>query len=177
MIRKNNAAGAMKTLILLRHAKASWDQPEVSDADRALKPKGHRQAEKMSAHLRESLPAPQQVFCSSSRRTRETLPTFQVAWGLEEQQIHFLDELYLADEQRLFDFVRSLPDSQDRVLLLGHNPGLTDLVNLLTDRSTYIKNLRPCGVAVLEVSASGWSDLAPGTCTLAMHLRPKELEE
>lgn len=167
----------MKTLILLRHAKASWDQPEVSDADRALKPKGHRQAEKMSAHLRDSLAAPQAVFCSSSRRTRETLPTFQAAWGLEEPRIHFLDELYLADEGCLLDFIHSLPDTLDRVLVLGHNPGLTDLVNLLTDRSTYIKNLRPCGVAVLEAAVSSWVEMAPGACTLAMHLRPKELEE
>jgi len=167
----------MKTLILLRHAKASWDQSEVSDAERALKPKGQRQAEKMSAHLRDSLPSPQHIYCSSSKRTRETLPPFLEAWGLTLEDVTFLDELYLADEQQLLDFVSSLPDALDRVMLLGHNPGLTDLVNRLGEKGTYIKNLRPCGVAVLEAPASDWSDLAPGTCTLAMHLRPKELEE
>lgn len=167
----------MKTLILLRHAKASWDQPELSDHERSLKPKGHRQAEKMSAHLREALPAPEHIFCSSSTRTRETLPPFLEAWGLKAKQVSFLDELYLADEQVLLEFVKALPPQLNRVLLLGHNPGLTDLVNRLGEKGTYIKNLRPCGVVVLESPVKSWKGIAPGSCTLAMHLRPKELED
>ena len=147
----------MKTLILLRHAKASWDQPELSDLERPLKEKGHRQAEKMSAHLREALPAPEHIFCSSSTRTRETLPPFLKAWGLKAKQVSFLDELYLADEQVLLEFVKALPPQLNRVLLLGHNPGLTDLINQLNVR---LDNL-PTGSAVcFNFNTGKWSEIS-----------------
>lgn len=167
----------MKTLMLLRHAKASWSDGADSDFERTLKPKGWRQIEKMSEHLKKEMACPEKVFCSPSRRTRETLGPFLEMWGLSEEAVVFEDVLYLANEATLLERIQSLPDGLDRVLFLGHNPGLTDLANRLTSREVYMKNLRPCGVVTLEFAVDSWQDVAPAEGRLALHLRPKELED
>jgi phosphohistidine phosphatase len=167
----------MKTLILLRHAKASWTDGAVSDVERGLKPKGWRQAEKVAAHLVKAGVSPERIWCSASRRTRETLGAFLQAWGMDEAAVAFEDGLYLADEGALLAAVRGLPDEVDRALILGHNPGLTDVANRLTGGEVYIKNVRPCGVVVLEFAVERWAEVEAGAGRLALHLRPKELED
>ncbi len=167
----------MKTLILLRHAKASWSDGADSDFERSLKPKGWRQIDKMSAHLQKEGVCPERVFCSPSRRTRETLGPFLESWGLTQDAVVFDDGLYLANEVALLEHIHALQDDLNRVLFLGHNPGLTDLANRLTSREVYIKNLRPCGVVILEFAVESWQDVAVGEGRLALHLRPKELED
>jgi phosphohistidine phosphatase len=166
----------MKTLILLRHAKSSWSDGAASDIERGLKPKGERQAEKMARHLQSVLAPPDEVWCSSARRTRETLPPFAAAWGLDEGRIHLQEDLYLAGEDRLLKRVQSFPAKMRRALILGHNPGLADLANRLTPRKTYLQTIRPCGVVVIEFDVDSWTAVAPGTGRLALHLRPKEIE-
>ncbi|MCC5842868.1 MAG: histidine phosphatase family protein [Verrucomicrobia bacterium] len=167
----------MKTLILLRHAKASWSDGAESDIERGLKPKGWRQAEKMSAHLAAEGIRPEKVFCSPSRRTRDTLGLFLKSWDMTAESVVFDDELYLANEKVLMEKIQALPDDLNRVLFLGHNPGFTDLANRLTPSEVYIKNVRPCGVVILEFEAESWRDIQPGEGRLALHLRPKELED
>lgn len=167
----------MKTLILLRHAKASWTDGAASDFERSLKPKGWCQAERMSAHLVREGVVPERVWCSPSRRTRETLGAFLQGWGLGEDAVVFEEGLYLAEERALLEAVRGLPDGVDRALMLGHNPGLTDLANRLTGREVYIKSVRPCGVVVVEFAVEHWAEVEAGAGRLALHLRPKELED
>lgn len=166
----------MKTLHLLRHAKSSWSESDVPDHDRGLKKKGERQRARMSAHLAGSVPAPDLIHCSDARRTRETLPPFLEAWGVPPDAVVYTPDLYLADEASLLAYVQALPDEADSALLCGHNPGLTDLVNRLTPRDTYVKNVRPCGIATLELDVDHWKDAAPGAARLTLNLRPKQLE-
>lgn len=167
----------MKTLHLLRHAKSSWSEPDVPDRDRGLKKKGERQRALMSAHLADRLPAPVLIHCSDARRARETLPPFLDAWKMDPAAVVYTPDLYLADEAALLAYVQALPGEADNVLLCGHNPGLTDLVNRLTPRGTYVKNVRPCGIATLELDVARWGDTAPGTGRLTLNLRPKQLEK
>lgn len=168
----------MKTLMLMRHAKAAWPETEIPDRDRELKSKGHRQAERMSAHLGGRLEAPQRIYCSDARRTRETLPPFLRAWSLAEEEVVVYEPgLYLATDHQLLEEIARWPDGLDRVMLVGHNPGLTDLVNRLTSRETYLKNLRPCAVVVLTLPVKAWAEILPGTAAVSLHLRPKELKE
>lgn len=167
----------MKTLILLRHAKASWSDGAGSDFERGLKPKGLRQAEKMSAHLLKEGVHPEKIFSSPSRRTRDTLVPFLQRWKIPADAVVFQDGLYLAHENVLLEQIQLLPDSLDRVLFLGHNPGLTDLANRLTSSEVYIKSLRSCGVAVIEFPVESWQAVQPGEGHLILHLRPKEVED
>jgi phosphohistidine phosphatase len=71
----------MNRLLLLRHAKSSWDDPSLADHERPLAPRGHRAAESMAEHLRSSVPHPDLVLCSSALRTRETLDRMSKAFG------------------------------------------------------------------------------------------------
>lgn len=167
----------MKTLMLLRHAKASWSDGAESDVERGLKPKGWKQIEKMSEHLCRLGIRPEKIYSSPSRRTRETLGGFLQRWEMSEADVVFDEALYLAGEACLLDKIHALPDTLDRVLFLGHNPGLTDLVNRLTPREAYVKNVRTCGVVVLEFDVAGWSEIRPAGGALVLHLRPKQLED
>ena len=168
----------MKSLCILRHAKASWEEA-VADIDRELKPKGRRQCEKMSAHLAEIWAAPERVLCSPSRRTRDTLLPFLKAWGLDAAGVLFEEGLYLASEADLRARLAALPEEVSRVLLLGHNPGLTDLANALTGPDVYFDNIRPCGVVILEAacSSTSWADLVAGKMQVVHAMRPRELED
>jgi phosphohistidine phosphatase len=167
----------MKTLILLRHAKASWSDGAESDFERSLKPKGVRQADKMAAHLGALGMKPEKVFSSPSRRTRDTLEPFLTAWEMTAEGVIFEDELYLAGEAYLLERIQTLPNDLESVLFLGHNPGFTDLANRLTSKDVYIKNVRTCGVVVLEFDVERWNEVRAGEGRLALHLRPKELQE
>ena len=167
----------MKTLILLRHAKASWSDGAGSDVERGLKPKGWRQAEKMSAHLLGEGIRPEKVFCSPSRRTQDTLGPFLESWDMPAESVVLDDELYLANENILMEKIQALPDDVSRVLFLGHNPGFTDLANRLTSSEVYIKSIRSCGVVIVEFPVASWREVQPGEGRLVLHLRPKELAD
>ena len=108
-------------LLLLRHAKSSWDDASKPDHDRPLAPRGHRAAERVGAHLRASDHRPDLVLCSTSRRTRETLERL----GLGGTDVRMEDRLYAADDETLLERVRELPEDVGAVLVVAHNPGLT----------------------------------------------------
>ncbi|MGA0334317.1 MAG: SixA phosphatase family protein [Kiritimatiellia bacterium] len=167
----------MKTIYLLRHAKSSWKDDELSDRDRPLKHKGHFQAEMMSSHLSTLLPAPQKVLCSPARRTRETFAYFQQAWNLKPAQVHFEPSLYLAVWKDLFQAVQSLSGSKEILMLVGHNPGLTDFARkLLCAESEELETLRTCAFLQFDFEVASWKEITPHTGRLKLTLRPKDLE-
>ncbi|MFV0359714.1 SixA phosphatase family protein [Tropicimonas sp.] len=114
----------MKHLILLRHAKSSWQNPDIDDFDRSLNKRGKRGARALGAWVQQSEWVPDQVLCSSARRTRETWEEM----GLEGAP-DLRDELYNADTAALLDALRKARG--DTVLLIGHNPGIARLAHLL----------------------------------------------
>lgn len=167
----------MKTLYLLRHAKASWKKEDVSDRERPLKKKGRLQADAMSDHLASLLPPPQAVLCSPSVRTRETLSYFLELWSVAEQAITFPDALYLAERDALEAEIQKLSDKTDIAMVVGHNPGLTDVVqNWNTSDASYVKSIRTCGFIQLDFQTDSWSGLSETTGQLKLDLRPKQLQ-
>ena len=115
----------MHRLLLLRHAKSSWDDPSLADHDRPLAPRGHRAAERMADHLRSSVPHPDLVLCSPALRTRETLDRMSNAFGDAEVVVD--DELYGAGDDELLERLRAVDDRFETVAVIGHNPGIHDL--------------------------------------------------
>ncbi len=113
----------MKQLFLLRHAKSSWEDPELADHDRPLAPRGRRAAKLIAEHLRRQGIAPELVLCSSALRTRETLESIAPVLG-EDVSVQIEDELYAASEQVLLERVRAVEDGIESLLLIGHNPGV-----------------------------------------------------
>ncbi len=167
----------MKTLYLLRHAKSSWKDNNLDDIKRPLKKRGHFQADLLSDHLSSLIPPPQQVLCSPALRTRETLKYFLEVWPLKKEAIHFEKALYLAEKEALFESVQALPAKSEIVLIVGHNPGLSDFARkLLLPESEELETLRTCAFLQIDFDVKSWTQVTAHTGSLKLNLRPKDLE-
>ena len=167
----------MKQLFLLRHAKSSWEDPELADHDRPIAPRGRRAAKLIAKHLRRRGIGPDLVLCSSAVRTRESLELIAPALG-EDVPVRIEDELYAASEQVLLDRVRAVEDGIESLLLIGHNPGVEQLALLLAGGGHEVGALArkyPTGaLATLEFSGR-WRELGAGGAELKDFVTPKQL--
>ncbi len=124
----------MRQLLLLRHAKSSWDDPRLSDHARPINARGRRAAQGMAGAMRELGLAPDIVLVSSARRTLQTLEALAPLEG--SPLIEPMDDLYLATWPSLLGVLRGLPETARSVLLIGHNPGLHELAMALAGPAT-----------------------------------------
>jgi phosphohistidine phosphatase len=167
----------VRTLFLLRHAKSSWEDPELADHDRPLAPRGRSAAKLIAKHLRRQKVAPVLVLCSPALRTRETLELIAPVLD-EEVPVQVEGELYGASEQMLLERVRAVDDGVESLLLIGHNPGVEQLALLLAGTGHEVGALArkyPTGaLATLEFSG-GWRELGAGRARLTGFVTPKQL--
>ncbi len=165
-------------LWLLRHAKSSWDEPELDDRDRPLAARGERSADRMSGYLRAEGIRPDVVLCSSALRTRQTLARVLPALG-PELEIHIEPRLYTFDAGSLLERVRAIPDAVS-VMLIGHNPAMQELAVRLAARGDRLDTLAqkfPTGaLAELEFPVGSWHDVATSTGELTRFVVPRELD-
>ena len=163
----------MKTLLILRHAKSSWKQPGLADHDRPLNRRGNRDAPRVGLLLRRQALTPDLIVSSTAERARAT--AVQVADGAGCGSPVELDRrLYLAEPEAIVDVVRNLGGEASRVLVVGHNPGLQELVARLTGRDELLPT---AALAQIELPSADWAELrtfSPGR--LAGLWRPKELD-
>ncbi|HEV8016283.1 MAG TPA: histidine phosphatase family protein [Stellaceae bacterium] len=163
----------MKTLYILRHAKAVAEDRE-DDAERPLAKRGRKAAAAMGDYLAASRPAPQLVLCSTARRTRETLDQILPALSPSPEVI-YEEGLYLAAARRLHERLQRLPEHAERVLLIGHNPGLHQLASsLASDSSAFADGFPTAALAVLRLSGR-WDALRPHQARLLDYQTPKSL--
>jgi len=118
-----------RTLVLIRHAKSSWDDPNMRDFDRPINERGQHDAPDMGARLAARGQRPDRFYCSSARRARETALILAQAVGYPEADLESESGLYMADNAQLLERIRRFPDSAGEVWLVGHNPDITELVN------------------------------------------------
>jgi phosphohistidine phosphatase len=164
-------------LLLLRHAKSSWDQLELADHDRPLAPRGRRAAAALGEHLRQLLEPPQLVICSSAARTVETLQRIRFALP-RDTNVEIEDGLYGADAGELLARIRRLPSTVACAMLIGHNPGIGDVAVALaghgdrTARASMAAKFPTGAVAHLAI-ARVWSAVRPGVATLEHYWTPR----
>jgi len=152
----------MRELILLRHAHAEPATTGQADLDRPLSPVGLAEAEAAGKWLKENNLLPDCVLCSPSRRTRETLEAVMAAIGYVEKRLE--DRIYEATPGTLAALVDERRDL-DRVLIVGHNPGLEQLVALMSDgSSSEYRGMAPGGIAVLQIPRD--TAIEPGVASL-----------
>jgi phosphohistidine phosphatase len=162
----------MKTLLLLRHAKSSWDDPTLPDHDRPLNKRGKRDAPRMGALLAEHELVPDLVLCSTAARTVETARAVIAACGYDGE-VRLSRELYHAPAHLYAAILRREPSRHARVLLVGHNPGLEELAGQLVGSPLHLST---AGLAWLKLSIDHWDGLQlDGRARLAELWRPKEL--
>lgn len=172
----------MKTLTLLRHAKSGWDDPVLRDFDRPLNGKGKRAAQLVGRNWRALGLAFDTIVASPAVRVTETLE--QVAKGYGETLAPVWDRrIYLASATTLLDVVHELPACADHVLLVGHNPGLEDLVLLLVPdsieqplRDDVEAKFPTASTAQLNFDVAEWDDIGAGKAALAKFVRPRDLD-
>ena len=170
----------MKTIFLLRHAKSSWDDNSLADHDRPLSQRGRRAAPRIGAHMSGAGYQPDLALCSTSMRTRQTLEA--VVSELEvEPAIEFEEDLYLAAPGEMIDLVRSVADTVEALLLVGHNPGTGMLADDLSGfgQAASLNLMRAkfptAGLAIIELNVDRWKDTVGGCGTLKEFVRPRDL--
>ncbi len=165
-------------LWLLRHAKSSWDEPDVDDLDRPLAHRGEQAADLMRDYLLAESIQPQVVLCSSALRTRQTLARVLSALG-PELEIHIEPGLYTFDAGSLLERVRAIPDGLS-AMLIGHNPAIEELAVRLATRGDKLDTLAqkfPTGaLAELEFPTGSWHEVGTATGELTRFVVPRELD-
>jgi phosphohistidine phosphatase len=167
----------VKRLYVLRHAKSSWDDPGVADHARPLAGRGRRAAKAVARHLRDRGVQPDLVLCSPARRARETLKRIEPALG--QVAVEFDGGIYGASAGELIERLRALPDDVGSVLLIGHNPGLQDLIVAVAHPSRAAREVEAtyptAALATLEFSGESWRALGADTAELVELTRPRDL--
>lgn len=169
----------MKNLTLLRHAKSGWDDPVSRDFDRPLNPRGRRAARTVGLEMKAQGLAFDRVLASPARRVVETLEEVEAAYG--PLRPDYDQRLYLASTATLLEIVRGTPDRVERLLLVGHNPGLEEIALRLSRRDeaglrSEVEVKYPTGtVAEIELPVEHWTDVAERSGRLVRFIRPRDL--
>jgi phosphohistidine phosphatase len=170
----------MHQLLLLRHAKSSWDDPQLPDRERPLNKRGHRAAERMRETIRELGLTPDVVLVSPSRRTLDTLAALE-PWD-DTPLVEPMDALYLATAAQLLAVLRGVNETVRSLMLVGHNPGLHELAMQLAGTSAGDAARRLSAkfptAALAEFSvATRWQQLGAAGTRLVRLLVPKDLSD
>lgn len=169
--------GPLRRLVVLRHAKSAWPEG-VPDHDRPLGPRGLRDAPAAGRALAEADCLPDLTVCSTARRARRTWELAAAEWGTPPPA-RFDTRVYGADVPELLGVVRETPPEVETLLLVGHNPGLEELVLALAgegvdDTLERVREKFPTSaVAVLAWHGPSWRTLAPGTALLTAVMVPR----
>ena len=163
----------MKTLLVMRHAKSSWDDPASADRDRPLNRRGREAAEKMGRWMLERNLVPDRILSSDSERTRQTVTLLSSQWP-RPIDTQFTAELYLCPAAEIADVVRKYGGDADRLLILGHNPGMEEFLEATVG---YAKKFPTAAFAELRVDAASWSHFrVDSPISLESLRRPRELD-
>ncbi|HXV60515.1 MAG TPA: histidine phosphatase family protein [Vicinamibacteria bacterium] len=157
----------MKTLMLLRHAKSSWKDETLDDHERPLNKRGKRAAPLMGRLIKKEALVPDLIISSTAVRARRTAEAVAETSGYA-RAVELDEELYLAPAGKLLDVAARVPgDTVRRLLLVAHNPGMEDLVAMLSGRS---ERFPTAALAVFELSVDRWRDVALGVETRLVSL-------
>jgi phosphohistidine phosphatase len=171
----------MHQLLLLRHAKSSWDDPKLADRDRPLNKRGFRAAASIRQAIIDLGLIPDMVLVSPARRVQETLAALE-PWD-ETPLVETLEKLYLATAKQMLALLQDVNETVRSVMLIGHNPGMQELATLLAvgslDNETKRRLLAGFPTAALAEFSVGtrWEQLSAGGTRLVRFLTPKTLAE
>jgi phosphohistidine phosphatase len=169
----------MKTLTLLRHAKSGWDDPVRRDFDRPLNPRGRRAARTVGREMRNLGLAFDRILASPARRVVETIE--EVAETFGPLAPDYDERVYLAPAATLVEIIRETPDAIERLLLVGHNPGLEELALRLAGGDGPLRAevaiKYPTGtLAEMAFPIRHWTEVADGTGSIVRFVRPRDLD-
>ncbi len=161
----------MKLLYILRHAKSDWVDFSVSDFDRTLSERGERDVPKMGDFLAKKGTLLDRIISSSAVRAKTTALKIAPYVKYSVENIIFEQVLYLAEQNTIKYLIQNQPDEVKKLMIVGHNPGLTDIVNTLI--STKIDEIPTAGIVALRFSTEKWSEISKENATFWFFESPK----
>lgn len=160
----------MKTLLLLRHAKSSWDDPNLADFDRPLNARGERAAPFMGKLMRRRELLPSVILSSPAKRARTTAELAKQGGSLNAA-ILTDHRIYEASPNGLREVASEIDDSHGSAMLVGHNPGMEGFIRYLTTR---MERMPTAALAVIRLKVASWSEINDGSGELINVIRPRE---
>ena len=149
----------MKTLLVIRHAKSSWDVATISDFERSLNERGKRDVPVMAQRLLEKKIAIDAFVSSPAKRAKKTAELFCNAYNKNKEDIILISTLYHSTPEIFFDVVEMLDENYKTVAIFSHNPGITEFVNELAD-DVIINNMPTCSIFAIQINITKWKDFS-----------------
>ena len=162
----------MKTIYVIRHAKSSWDFPELTDADRPLNSRGRRDAPFMANLLHEQGVKVDKIVSSPALRALTTAIYFANKFEIKKSDLKIEKEIYEAYTGTILRLFQEFDNSWNTVFIFGHNPAFTDVLNHFTNNR--IANLPTCGIGKIVSMEDDWKNVSPDTANLQITFFPKQ---
>jgi phosphohistidine phosphatase len=164
----------MKTLLIIRHAKSSWANHSQSDFERPLNERGNRDAPKMAARLVSKKIKIDAFISSTAIRAKETCEHFCAVYGVDADQIQWMDALYHASADTIHQVLAQINDKYQTVAIFCHNPGITDFVNDLVE-DVVIDDIPTCGIFAASAEIQSWSAFSTAKKSFLFFDYPKHI--
>ena len=168
-------------LLIMRHAKSAWDTPAPSDFERPLAKRGLRDAPRMGKWMHKEKLHPDHVVSSPAERARQTVIAATKELGFKKKKIAWDSRIYGGDAEDLLEVLADCPKKADRVMIVGHNPGLEYLAHYLVgdnDTGDWSSGLiKTATVVHLEMPDDDWSKLSSGCAKTLRMVHPRELAD
>lgn len=161
----------MKTLLLVRHAKSSWDDMTQKDFDRTLNDRGKKDAPEMAKRVAEKGIKIDLIVSSPAKRAKKTATLFAEEFGIAKEDIQLVDGLYEPSLASFQTTLSNLSDKADTIAIFSHNPAITEFVNTLS--SVRIDDMPTCGVYAVSMDTNTWSDFKNGEAKFLFFDYPK----
>ena len=147
----------MRSVLFIRHAKSSWDNPSMNDFDRPLNERGKKDAPVMAEYLLAKMVTIDSFISSPAKRARKTAILIAKQFGVAEEAIQLRSELYLPDESAFLKVIEAVSDKLSHIAIFSHNPGITHFVNTLTTQIR-VDDIPTCGIFAIKTNAKSWKD-------------------
>lgn len=164
-----------KQLLLIRHAKSDWGSASLTDFNRPLNRRGNTNAPEMAERMVKQRIVPQLIVSSPAVRALTTAQYFAKTWHIANEDIVTEKAIYEANVKTLLGVINHLPDQFEQIALFGHNPGLTDLANYLSNGHIY--NMPTCSIVIIEFPFDSWNEISSDTGKVVLFDYPKNEED
>lgn len=162
-----------KILLLVRHAKSSWKDQALADHDRILNKRGERDAPRMGEYLVKNGYIPEKIITSSAIRALTTARILANELKYNLKNVVVDKNVYGAMPSQILKIIHGIDNNVESLMIIGHNPTITELVMQLTDHEIY--NIPTCGIAIIQLKTISWSEIDNKCATLLEYVYPKKL--
>jgi len=164
----------MKFLTLIRHAKSSWLDMTIDDFDRPLNSRGEKDGPRMNSWLKKHDICPELILCSPANRACQTLTALSHLTK-HARETRFVDDIYEASVFSLAAIIQAIPVTINHAVMIGHNPGLTELSHYLTNEKS--DRMVTSAIRILELDIPHWADITPNCGSTLTQVWPKLLKK